>query len=100
MTPQRIQRKRTKDWKMPVNTVYVGRPGKWGNPWKVDCETTPENAVNSFRDCAEHRHSGPWQTYPPLEEIQAELRGKNLVCWCPLDQPCHADVLLDIANTE
>lgn len=28
----------------------------------------------------------------------AELRGKNLACWCPLDQPCHADVLLELAN--
>lgn len=27
-----------------------------------------------------------------------ELRGKNLACWCPLDQPCHADVLLELAN--
>jgi hypothetical protein len=26
------------------------------------------------------------------------LRGKNLACWCPLDQPCHADVLLELAN--
>ncbi|KMS57958.1 hypothetical protein V473_07255 [Sphingobium cupriresistens LL01] len=32
-----------------------------------------------------------------LAEI-ANLRGKNLACWCPLDQPCHADVLLEIAN--
>jgi hypothetical protein len=37
---------------------------------------------------------------PTVEEIRAELRGKNLACWCPLDQPCHADVLLEIANAE
>ena len=36
--------------------------------------------------------------YPSIEEIRRELRGKNLACWCPLDQPCHADVLLRIAN--
>lgn len=35
MTPQRIQRKRTKGWKMPENTVYVGRPSKWGNPFTI-----------------------------------------------------------------
>ncbi|MGE3840071.1 MAG: DUF4326 domain-containing protein [Vicinamibacterales bacterium] len=34
--PQRIQRKRSKGWKMPENTVYVGRPTKWGNPWSVE----------------------------------------------------------------
>jgi hypothetical protein len=29
-----------------------------------------------------------------------ELRGRDLACWCPLDEPCHADVLLEIANAE
>lgn len=28
----------------------------------------------------------------------AELRGKDLACFCPLDKPCHADVLIEIAN--
>ena len=35
---------------------------------------------------------------PSLDRIKAELRGRDLCCWCPLDQPCHADVLLEIAN--
>lgn len=30
----------------------------------------------------------------------AELRGHDLACWCPLDQPCHADVLIGLANGE
>jgi len=30
--------------------------------------------------------------------IRKELAGKNLMCWCPEDQPCHADTLLEIAN--
>ena len=33
----------------------------------------------------------------PSEMARSELRGKDLVCWCPLDQPCHADVLLELA---
>jgi hypothetical protein len=33
-------------------------------------------------------------------ELRAELRGKSLACWCPLDQPCHADVLLELANAK
>jgi hypothetical protein len=37
--------------------------------------------------------------FPCIADIQRELRGKNLACWCPLDQPCHADVLLRLANT-
>lgn len=39
--PRRIQRKRTKGWKMPENTVYVGRPTKWGNPWRVGDVDSP-----------------------------------------------------------
>ena len=35
--------------------------------------------------------------YPHISEIN-ELRGKDLTCWCPLDQPCHADVLPKLAN--
>ena len=34
----------------------------------------------------------------PFRARIPELRGKNLACWCPLDQPCHADVLLELAN--
>ena len=33
--PKRIQRQRTAGWRMPANAVYVGRPTKWGNPWRV-----------------------------------------------------------------
>ena len=36
--------------------------------------------------------------YPSRDEIRAELRGRDLACWCPLTGPCHADVLLEIAN--
>lgn len=32
------------------------------------------------------------------DAMDAELRGRDLACWCPLDQPCHADVLLEVAN--
>lgn len=33
------------------------------------------------------------------DDVQRELAGCDLACWCPLDQPCHADVLLEIANS-
>lgn len=96
MTPVRIQRKRTKGWRMPPNTIYVGRPTKWGNPFVVGgnpqstfwCASLLE-AVEAFREML------------PLVFLRRdlpELRGKNLACWCPLDQPCHADVLLEVAN--
>ena len=95
MTPKRIQRKRTKGWKMPANTVYVGRPTKWGNPYKVDKNTDAELAVEYFETML---RDGTTECYPMEEIIVGELRGKNLACFCPLNKPCHADVLLEIAN--
>jgi len=115
--PIRIQRLRIKGWKMPPNTIYVGRPTDWGNPWKVgvkvaepianffgdnhkswfgrkagDIVRDAADAVEMYRqwvhDCA--RRGAPF----PIET----LCGKNLACWCPLDVPCHADVLLELAN--
>lgn len=113
-TPKRIQRKRTKGWKMPEGAVYVGRPTKWGNPFVVREYGLASNrsiAVAMFRDQLEvdrgytsippHRWPAgrvprQWTT---IEDIQSELSGKDLACWCPLGQPCHADVLLEIANS-
>lgn len=86
--PKRIQRKRTKGWRMPENTVYVGRPTKWGNPHV--CEN-PHEAVEKFEYTLEF---GGYLSYTDIEE----LRGKDLACWCSLDKPCHADILLDLVN--
>jgi hypothetical protein len=104
MSPQRIQRRRTRGWRMPEGAVYVGRPTKWGNPWRVD--PTMQTwwsvrdrtlAVTLFRDALDGNR-GDRYGYPSDVEIRAELAGRALACWCPLDQPCHADVLLEIAN--
>lgn len=35
-----------------------------------------------------------------VADVVRDLAGRDLACWCPLDQPCHADVLLEIANTD
>jgi len=89
--PKRIQRKRTKGWKMPENTVYVGRPSKWGNPYPVESDRSNEYFVLArYRDHLRFAFM--------LTKVVVELRGKNLACWCPIDRPCHADVLLELAN--
>lgn len=92
MNPQRIQRQRTKGWRMPAGAVYVGRPTKWGNRFGID--NTPGSragAVYLFRLwVAEHPEYAA--------AACAELAGKTLACWCPPGLPCHADVLLEIAN--
>lgn len=108
MTPVRIQRKRTKGWRMPENTVYVGRPGKWGNPYAVGDESAwmGEWPVLNIEDpltrgdAAQLFHLALAGGHLDItaDQIRAELAGKNLACWCPEDQPCHADVLLAVAN--
>jgi hypothetical protein len=93
---------------MPPNTVKVCRPGKWGNPFHVadvidhyDGDKAKANAdcVRSYRRWIEDGTNYCSDDAPPsIEEIQAALRGKNLACWCALDAPCHADVLIHWAN--
>ena len=90
--PRRIQRKRTRGWRMPEGVVYVGRPSRWGNPF--DSQMTISAAIQTYREMVLYGANGPRL----MELAQKELRGKDLACWCPLDQPCHADVLLEIAN--
>ena len=79
--PKRIQRRRTKGWRMPPNCVYVGRPTKWGNPydWR---EHGRSESIRLFRQFA--------LGGMPFEELE----GKDLACWCRLEDECHADVLL------
>jgi uncharacterized protein DUF4326 len=99
--PKRIQRKRTKGWKMPPNTVYVGRPSKWGNPYFIASYTgisrdARREAVRRYRAWV---YACNHLSTIDVPRIKSELSGKNLACWCPEGLPCHADVLLEIANS-
>ncbi|CAN5511838.1 DUF4326 domain-containing protein [soil metagenome] len=99
MKPVRVQLSRRKDWKMPANTVKIDRTTKWGNPFKPGepdpyrpgIMTSTADCVRAFRQFAEASLAQDANKY-------AELSGKNLACWCPLDQPCHGEVLLELAN--
>lgn len=92
--PVRVQRRRTKGWRMPPNTVYVGRPTPWANPYRVSVWGSAEKAVAVFREMVTAVDG--WSDF--RADARRHLRGKNLACWCPPGQPCHADVLLEIAN--
>ena len=101
--PKRIQRKRTKGWQMPKNTVSVCRPAKWGNPFRVADYSNHERlhksvlqqfAVDDFKSAL-----ADGRLCYTDDDILRELKGKNLACWCKEGTPCHADVLLEIANT-
>lgn len=102
MTPKRIQRKRTKGWRMPEGAVYVGRPTRWGNPWTIRGDAERVASLHRYAIEKQEVFLWPWEygNMPSHAEIRAELAGKDLVCWCSESQPCHADVLLEIANKE
>jgi hypothetical protein len=122
MTPLRIQRRRTRGYRTPPNTAYVGRPSKWGNPHKVGISLesngdgtyrrmTGADAVARYRD----EYLPYWTRKCGEKRLDPqELRGKNLACFCrlcdkhsdgkPLDvrcadcAPCHVDPLGELAN--
>lgn len=113
--PKRIQRKRTKGWRMPPNTVGVARPSKWGNPFHIqdlsvftewDYAKAQQRAFDLFQMCIDKGYV----TMPMAAELDwgehmdrierdiKELEGKDLACWCKPGTPCHADVLIYLAN--
>jgi hypothetical protein len=108
----RIQRSRQRGWRMPATAVYVGRPTKFGNPFTVagclesgfadDEGEARKLCADAFRRWLDGEST--WDFYAgraARDRILAdlpELRGRDLVCWCSIDQPCHADSLLELAN--
>jgi hypothetical protein len=113
--PTRVQLSRAKGWRMPENTVSVARPTVFGNPFTVeaarevgyrgDDDALRDMCVRSFRLWLGDREA--FWSGPDAEARRAailsrlpSLRGKNLACWCKLGSPCHADVLLELANKE
>lgn len=106
--PIRIQRKRSKGWKLPENAVIVTRGTMWGNPFVVKPDAQPgtqyfcgtyiavptvEDAVDCFRLMLEEPSMKGY-----VEAVKQKLRGKDLACFCKPGQPCHADILLKVAN--
>ncbi|MGI4886083.1 MAG: DUF4326 domain-containing protein [Janthinobacterium lividum] len=79
---------------MPRNTVYVGRPGRWGNPFDTAAEFSAWLEGKKTNHCRslDHRRHDILGAAPLL------LHGKNLACWCGEGQDCHADFLLKIVN--
>jgi len=105
MIPERIQLRRAKGWKMPPNTVKVDRSTKWGNPFIVGRHGSQERCVDLYRKlmagylCLTTGNATAQElAYTYVKQHRHELRGKNLACWCLPGTPCHADVLLEIAN--
>jgi hypothetical protein len=78
----------------------VTRSSRFGNPFRLSKHEYGDHAAHA-RVVAQYRE---WITAPKqaelLAEARRELRGKNLGCTCPLDVPCHADVLLELVNQD
>lgn len=103
MMPVRVQRQRTKGWRMPPNAVYVGRPTAWSNPFVPGrfSSIIGRDVIDRADATRLYREYCEWWdgTTDSSQRVAVQLRGKHLVCWCPLSEPCHADVLLEWANT-
>jgi len=119
--PRRIQRRRIAGWTAPLDPqgrrpVYVGRNTRWGSPWvAIEAERGWEVARDwrggweikpTTHPTREAAHKVAVDLYRAWLEVNADLTnrardglaGRTLMCWCAEDAPCHADVLLDIAN--
>ena len=114
MKPKRIQLSRRKGYRKPPGTIVVARPFKYGNPFTVaGCRAagyvgTDAEIANRCVDAFEAWLGPHWRENWDCEESERrrawmlahlpDLRRHDLACWCPLTAPCHADVLLRLAN--
>jgi hypothetical protein len=93
------------------DAVIVSRPSKWGNPFRIEdameagyADTEAEGRVLVVDTFREWLVGDTWaQPFRNAERLKMladlqELDGRDIACWCPLDQPCHGDVLLKLAN--
>lgn len=102
--PERIQLRRSRGWRKPPGAVVVARPSRWGNPFVVGRQAA--GVLVRDRAHAVELYRAMMAASPHLcAAARAELAGRDLACWCPLlaedgsRGPCHADVLLEIANS-
>ena len=89
--PTRYQRSRRKGARLPDGVIVVTRPTKWGNPHPLSLGR--DEAIRRYR---EDLLAG--RLVVTVEDVKRELRGRDLACYCRLDEACHADVLMAVAN--
>jgi hypothetical protein len=116
VNPQRIQLSRQRGWRKPEGAVVVSRPSRWGNPFRIvstlACSDTPfevhyhDSWLGDYDDALSAREAATLMFAAALRDgallyapdvVRQELAGRSLACWCAIGDPCHADVLLDVA---
>ena len=90
---QRVRLQRRAGWRKPPGAVVVARPSRWGNPFRVGVDGDRAACVRRYREAL-----AAGELAFDEAEVRARLAGRDLACWCPLGEPCHADVLLSVAN--
>ncbi|WP_440224499.1 DUF4326 domain-containing protein [Dokdonella sp. MW10] len=106
--PPRLQLSRRAGWRLPAGAVVVARPRAWGNPWRVGRDGSAQHCCDEFRRCLLGEPVTAWPLDPVdiqraialsrrMADLQ-QLRGRPLACWCAPDAPCHADILIKLAN--
>ncbi len=70
--------------------IYIGRPSKWGNPFRIGKDGSREDVIRKYRD---------WILVNSnlMAQLPLELKGKTLGCWCK-PNACHGDVLAELAD--
>ncbi|HEU5268699.1 MAG TPA: DUF4326 domain-containing protein [Jatrophihabitans sp.] len=102
--PERIQLRRSRGWRKPPGAVVVARPSRWGNPFAVG-QQVDGVPVRDRAHAVELYRAMMARSPQRRAAARAELAGRDLACWCPLltedggRGPCHAEVLLQIANS-
>lgn len=104
----RIQRRRTKGWKMPADAMCVTRPGPLGNPfstatafrlWLLHGAITVTELVQSeFLPFNQHANALLAMRRQQILQRIPELKGRRLACFCEINSDCHADLLIELAN--
>lgn len=100
--PRRIQRRRARGWRMPLDAVAIDRSTRWGNPFVVGRDGTQAECVELYRSLLAGRICLSCKAEPEAQDAALRhfvvnwpaLRGKRLACWCREGTACHGDVLL------
>jgi len=87
---------------MPPGALKVDRTTRWGNPFRPGVDGDPAQCVALYRHWLAHGNDTVLgvrgHTRTELLRDLGVLRGHDLACWCAPGAPCHADVLLALAN--